>query len=343
MIKIELLKKLVPLDTLTESALIELAHQAEILRPGAGTTLFEAGDKDPHTYYLIEGMVTLVPRDGGDERAIKGGSESSRYALSQLKPRQMSGRTTSNAILLRFDDELIDRLMAIVEVGGMEVAELGAGMDAGWVMSLLQRDTFEKLPAAHIGVMLERLQAVPVKAGEVIIREGEPGEHYFLIQEGKCVITSGGREVIRLGPGEQFGEEALLSGKPRNATVSMASNGVLLRLSRKDFTALLTAPLIERVTPREAERLLASGAGLLDVRTEAEFVRGTLKRAISFPLKGLREHIGSLDHGRRYIVCCDTGRRSAAAVFMLNQRGIDAVALEGGLLGLKTRARAETS
>jgi CRP-like cAMP-binding protein len=55
--------------------------------------------------------------------------------------------------------------------------------------------------------------------GEVIIREGEAGEELFLISEGEVEVLRDDHEVARLGPAEFFGEGALITGQPRNATV----------------------------------------------------------------------------------------------------------------------------
>jgi putative ABC transport system ATP-binding protein len=79
-------------------------------------------------------------------------------------------------------------------------------------------------------------------AGETIIREGEPGEDFFLISDGEVEVIRSDHEVARLGPGDFFGEVALISGEPRNATV-VAEGGVdAYALGKTDFqTALATS------------------------------------------------------------------------------------------------------
>ena len=69
---------------------------------------------------------------------------------------------------------------------------------------------------------------------EVVIREGDIGHELFLISEGEVKVDRGGSEVARLGAGDFFGELALLSGNPRNATViaAAAARNLCARRSR---------------------------------------------------------------------------------------------------------------
>jgi rhodanese-related sulfurtransferase len=82
-----------------------------------------------------------------------------------------------------------------------------------------------------------------------------------------------------------------------------------------------------------------SGTALwLDVRLESEYKNAALPGSINVPLFMLRLKASSLDHGKKYIVYCDTGRRSSSAVYLLTERGFDAYVLKGGLMALKQTA-----
>ena len=72
--------------------------------------------------------------------------------------------------------------------------------------------------------------------------------------------------MARLSDGDAFGEEALLSEAKRNATISMETDGLLMRLSKSDFEELLKAPMLHDVTLDEAKGMVKNGAVLLDVR-----------------------------------------------------------------------------
>ena len=136
-----------------------------------------------------------------------------------------------------------------------------------------------------------------------------------------------------LKSGDAFGEEALVSEARRNATVTMKTDGALLRLSRKDFAELLREPLLHRLSAEEARDKIARGAQWVDVRYPSEYQYDKLAGAINIPLSEIRNAFGVLDKGKEYVLYCQSGRRSAAAAFLLAQRGYRAFVLAGGLWG----------
>jgi putative ABC transport system ATP-binding protein len=79
--------------------------------------------------------------------------------------------------------------------------------------------------------------------GEIIIRQGDPGELFYLIRNGEVdvVVEEGGRErtVAKLGEGQYFGEAALLRDEPRNATVIARTKCVFYTLGKEDFKDVL--------------------------------------------------------------------------------------------------------
>src|SRR5690606_10648384 len=110
--------------------------------------------------------------------------------------------------------------------------------------------------------------------------------------------------VAMLDAGEWFGEDALLSGKPRNATITMATDGVLMRLDRVDFDELLREPIVQLINADKARELLGEGARWLDVRTADEFEARHLDAAVNMPLNVLRLKSRLLQNSKRYIACC---------------------------------------
>jgi rhodanese-related sulfurtransferase len=116
----------------------------------------------------------------------------------------------------------------------------------------------------------------------------------------------------------------------------MQSNGVLLRLGRQDFLDLLQEPLLHKVGYAQARQSVAEGAVWLDVRHPPEYRYDRLPGAVSVPLNDIRSAIGVLDKDKKYIAYCQSGRRSAAAAFILAQAGYDVQVLERGLWSISS-------
>ena len=96
-----------------------------------------------------------------------------------------------------------------------------------------------------------------VEAGKLLTEEGKSGHEAFIVVEGEAVVEVGGMEVARLGPGQQFGELALLDGGPRTATVKAATDMTVLVISQRAFFSLLDD------VPGLARKLLTSMAKII--------------------------------------------------------------------------------
>jgi CRP-like cAMP-binding protein len=336
----DLLKTLVPINSLTPENFRELANQAVIERLPAGSQLFKQGDHDSLSIYLLSGEVDLSSANTNLSLHVAAGTDEARYALAQLKPRQYTGTARTPVTVARVDGHLLDRLLTWDQTTGYEVTEFDGSQDTEWMMRMLRGATFQQLPPSNINALFARFEPVEVKAGQAIIRQGEPGKYYYIIKTGKVSVSRKADKtgkvslLAQLGDGDGFGEEALLSGAPRNATVVMLTDGVLMQLTRKDFDELMREPLVKWVTLDEARAQAQAGARLLDVRTEDEYRNGTIKGSVNMPLYLLRLKATSLDPKSHYIVFCQTGSRSCAAAFLLSQRGFEVSVLRGGLGGL---------
>jgi len=301
--------------------------------------LFHEGDDDSEAIYLLQGEVKLTAHNQAEPRIISSGSDASRYAIAHLKPRQSTGATTKPSTVARIDQRVLDHIVTMDEVSGIEVVEMNAGDDVEWVFHILSSTSFAKLPPANANQMLARMEKMKVKANQVIITQGEAGDFYYLIREGKATIAkkeqSGKTAIVNeLSAGDQFGEEALLSTAPRNATVMMKTDGLLMKLAREDFNELLTEPMLEWVDQADADAMIGNGAEILDVRTAEEYRSGAINKSRNIPLSQIRQLSEDLDRNRQYVIYCQTGSRSSVAAFILNQRGFNAVALKGGLMGI---------
>jgi MFS family permease len=105
---------------------------------------------------------------------------------------------------------------------------------------LMNLPLFAPLPAATVEHLARSLQPVRVVAGEQIVREGEPGDRFYIVASGEVEVAADGKPLRTLGPGEHFGEIALLRAVPRTATVVARQDGELLTLDRDEFVAAVT-------------------------------------------------------------------------------------------------------
>jgi MFS family permease len=126
---------------------------------------------------------------------------------------------------------------------GASVSRAPSAVEAT-VARVLRLPLFAGVSNAAVEQSLDRFVAHPVAAGEVVVRQGEPADHFYVIQAGAFAVTQSGadgvvRELRRLGPDDVFGELGLLHGARRSATVTAETDGVLLVLDGRDFLDLV--------------------------------------------------------------------------------------------------------
>jgi CRP-like cAMP-binding protein len=349
-VDLSVLKTFSPLDGLKGENLHALARKTQIKTLDVGRVLFKEGDVDKRTFYLVAGQVELRT----DERligVIKARTPESRAPLAPGLPRKFTARAATELEYIMIDSDLLDVLITWDQTGQYEVAELrGDGVDVSgdWMTTLLQTKAFHRIPPANIQAIFMRMQRINYRARDVVIKQGTEGDYFYVVVEGRCIVTretplnKEGIKLAELGPGDSFGEEALIAEAKRNATVTMATDGTLMRLGKNDFQTLLNEPLLQWVGQEEAREIIARGGKWLDVRLPSEFQNFRIDDAVNIPLYFIRLKLNALDKGTQYVVCCDTGRRSSAAAYILSERGFDAYVLKGGLAASEA-ARPQTS
>lgn len=331
----ERLRSLTPLNVLSEQQWRELRSQLVPQPLLAGQLLFRQGDQARLTYYLLAGELSLRAVDGQEQRLLAG-SEASCHPLSPSLPRLHEARALTDASVLVLDSATLNRLLTWRLAYQDLLLELGANhAEQEWLERLLDNPLFAKVPPSNVRAMLGRLQRIELTAGSTVLREGEVGDCCYFLNSGRAEVIRGAgsdqQVLAELEVGACFGEEALLADRPRNATVTMLEEGVVLRLDRQDFFALLKAPVVNEVTLGEAARLLAAGAQWLDVRLQEEYERAHALQSLHMPLQLLRLKARLLEKSRTYLCYCDSGKRSASAVFLLSQLGFSGYSLRDGL------------
>ncbi len=347
-LELGLLRSFSPLDGLKSENLHALARKTALHSLSAGRLLFKEGDTDKRTYYVVSGVLELL-HENRSVLVIRGGTPEARNPIAPGNPRRYAARVVSDRMdYVAMDSEMLDMMLTWDQTGSYEVNELRGVNDEGpssddWMTNLLQTKAFHRIPPANIQAIFMRMQRVDYRAGEVIIKQGDEGDYFYVVVKGRCAVTREtplnreGIKLAELGMGDTFGEEALISDAKRNASVAMTTDGTLMRLAKQDFRTLLNEPMLEWVDMEEARTLVAGGAKWLDVRLPSEFENYRLEGALNMPLYFIRLKLKTLERDTHYIVCCDTGRRSSAGCYILSERGFRASVLKGGLIAYQDK------
>ena len=333
----EILRDLIPLNALTKDRFKEISGSLSIEDISAGSYLFGEGDRDNRSIYLLDGVINFIDASGRVTGVVSAGTDPARYPIANQQPRMITARTATKSVVAIIDSTLLDVMLTLDQSPTTETSSICADTGEDWMTRVLQSDAFIKLPPTDIQRLLQTLQSITVNAGDAVIRQGDEGDYFYIISKGSCSVTrlaSGeGWDVplAELGKGDFFGEEALVSDATRNATVTMMTDGTLMRLSKKDFVELLKKPLVHHINYELATDVVQDGGIWLDVRLADEHFNHAFENSTNVPLASIRDKASTLSANKKYVIYCDTGRRSAAAAFLLSQRGLDVCVLEGGL------------
>ncbi|MGD8743325.1 MAG: cyclic nucleotide-binding domain-containing protein [Granulosicoccaceae bacterium] len=331
-----LLQRLQPLTSLPVATLQQLSGQAHIEMVADGEYIFERGTHDTRVLYLLQGNVEILT--GEDTHLLTHTSPLARQPVSVYSPRPVSARAKGRCSLLVIDGELLSTAIAAQETG-YDVEELDIVGDAHTFTHLLKTPDLLKLPPDDMSMVLGNLERVEVEAGEVILWQGDNDPWYYILLTGTARVSrlpdTGAREITlaELRPGCRFGEEALITGQPRNATITMISNGSLLRLHGDIFRHHVVAPFVPQLDENQAHNLVRRGSVLIDVRSENEHRANGL--GLNIPLPMLRLKMNRIDPDKPCIFVCDNGRLSQAAAFVVRQQGLDARIVRGGIGALQ--------
>jgi CRP-like cAMP-binding protein len=233
--RIALLARVRFLAGLQRPALAALASHLKVESFSEGQIVFAAGSSGDRFYLVRSGRLRAISPDGTELGTIIPGEGFGELALLD--------RTVRSA--------------TIQAIEPVELWSLGRGHFNRWVKdryeivariraSRGERDALAALPffkglnGQELERIAARLQTQRFADGDTVFFAGEPGDRYYVIREGKALVTlPDGRPARTLGPGDGFGELALLFGKPRSATVTASGPLVVATLDRSDFLGLV--------------------------------------------------------------------------------------------------------
>jgi CRP/FNR family transcriptional regulator, cyclic AMP receptor protein len=120
--------------------------------------------------------------------------------------------------------------------------------------SLAKIRLFAALNKKDLQLVGRAAEEVQVPAGRCLVEQGKPGHEMYVILEGEAAVKKNGRKIATLGPGKYFGELAVLTRAPRNATIESATDMTLLVMGQREFAGVLDE------VPGLAHKLLSSMA-----------------------------------------------------------------------------------
>lgn len=324
------IRALVPVNRLPPHDQHRVAASAKLLECSDGQQIYVQGQLDPYVHYLLSGDVELI-WNGSHVRRLSASTKAARRALDPPGRKKLTVRALGPVVVARFLRDTLDRdtqnAVLPAATRELEVSEIATEQSSDWMTRMLQSPLFAGLPATNIQRIFGRMERFEVRADQIVIRQGQPGDYYYVIESGYCEVTreiAGGRREIHLsdlGPGHAFGEAALVSGRPRDATVTMLSDGCLMRMAAADFDELIRQPLLPPLSVAQAIDAARDGACWLDVRYPEEYARETLRHSRNLPLTVLRLQSQRLPRDTRYIVGADDPGQAAVGAFLLIERG----------------------
>jgi putative ABC transport system ATP-binding protein len=179
-----------------------------------------------------------------DEPTAALDKDASRDVVDLLK--EMADQEGSTILMVTHDNRIIEAASQIVSmVDGRVVSNVVVEQTMQICEFLHHVEPFRHLSPSEITHVAAQMRKRIYQPSTRIIRQGDEGDEFFLMVEGEVEVSVGeqadGQAIARLGTGEFFGEAALISGEPRNATVTSRSEVTTYVLDKKNFAAALEA------------------------------------------------------------------------------------------------------
>jgi|TARA_B110000211_G_scaffold93899_1_gene109507 CRP-like cAMP-binding protein len=325
------LQRFIPFDEWPEDIINELTPHFRTYQIGARKILFKRGVSDDECHFLLKGTLDLAD-DNFNVSSIEASDDDNFMAIDNTHHiHSMSAISKTPCQLVSVKRSYIELLSTWADA--CQSFNQANDEDSDWLERLITSELFARIPPANIQKLLTRFEELPANFGDVIVREGEVGEHCYVIKEGHALITRGESDnketLAAITHGDLFGEDALISELPRNATITMTASGSLMRLSKENFDTLLRSPVINYIKETELDTLIDeadTGVIVLDVRQPQEANSTPILRARNLPLGELRQRLRELEQDFIYVVF--GGGRAEAAAYILSEAGFEAKVLK---------------
>ena len=312
------LRQMTPFATMSDDRSRAVIDQGRFMQISEGHLLFKRSTDNVTSHFLLSGQLSLV-NDAFENTPF----------------------TPENGMRQGMVDESEIHIVSAVAVGECVIFEIERDKleqfkeddKKSWMENLLSTPLFEFVPPSNIQALFKRFEPIAVGANQTIITQGDEGDYFYVIKTGRVAIDPTTSEEVKrvaeMGAGSGFGQDALISDAPRNATVTTLESCELMRLSEGDFSELLMTPVIEYVTFEEVEAVKSMQSKppvFVDVRSNLEVqplaVSDPVKR---IPLPMLRDEMKALESDPIYFVIGPKRPKIAElAAYLLNEAGFTA-------------------
>ncbi len=297
---IEIISKLVPFGDLCESFQKFTTDKAVVQNLKANSKIFTEGEAALAAYYLLKGKVQLNQKNG---KEVSRSPSALGFSQGYTHYRQNAvAEQDSVVVKINLNPEELDTLLC------WEFSYRFLDK-APWVISLHECDLFGLVAPSQILKLVQSFEKVGVNSGEIIIKENDYERNFYVMSEGSADVYQGklgeqSKPISQIHSLQTFGEASLMEDLPRNATIKMATQGVLMRFDAtridtlkadiKDSIFISGSELKQKVENEKAE--------ILDIRPEKEARLNPLKGALLAPIDNPLELLKKIQGAQSYII-----------------------------------------
>ncbi|MDH5655790.1 MAG: cyclic nucleotide-binding domain-containing protein [Spirochaetia bacterium] len=335
MISADQLKQYSYFNHLNQNCLEEAVKRLETVCLPSGSEIIKQNSPADFLYFVKKGEVEITKRTrhGQDAKitSLHSGESFGEMALLTCSPRNNSVRALTDVTLLRLKrsdfDDIVMMDSSLKNMIESKICEYKNYNDLKTLQPLAL------VPPEKMTALMEKFTEKFFNKGDVILKEGETGDFYYIIKEGQCSVTRENQKIDTISTGDGFGEEAIIRDHKRNATITALTDTVLLALDKNDFNALLKKSFLDFTFPEEISEEEMAKYVFIDARIPPEFEEEHIAGALNIPLEILRSKFHELDPNTEYLTYCTNDSRGMAAAFLMASQGFKARNLRSGLSG----------
>lgn len=227
------------LSELDEDAVHQIAQRVSLRRIATGQAVVTEGEPGHEFFFVRSGKLAVVRLDEhGKEieagRLERGGSFGE-IALLHVSPRTATVRALEPSEVFALDKGTFDRLLA----GRLDAGQIQDTLLSVHELRLLK--PFAGVDVTDAGEIIRHAEWVVLHEKQVVVRQGHEADGFYVIGSGQLEVIKDRKHMGLLGPGDYFGEVALLHDSPRTATVRAVTPARVLKLDRAGFEAVLAS------------------------------------------------------------------------------------------------------